>query len=651
MPRFTRPALLFLLLTGASAIFAQNSISPATGKPLTPEALLGRRHLSDLEFSPDGSRVALVVSEPAKGDQRPRHIWLFETSSGSFRQLTYSAKSESSPKWSPDGKTLAFLSDRGDADQRQIYLLSMSGGDAAPLTKGKRSITHFAWSHDGKQIAFLAPNAKTDAEEKKEKDKDDAKSVDRDDKHSRLWVLNLADHSERALTPENFNVADLAWFPDGRSLALIATDHPESDRDTERIFQVQTAASDTKSAMKQLFAPSGPFGNLDVAPSGHAISFVGSREDGPSPHDLLLLPAGMPAAKNLTAVSLDRPVFAYRWTSDGNIVLLAADGFTRKLIRFTEAGAREDIATPGSMPSAFAVSPTDSLAFVGESSIEPQELCYAAAGQQPKKFPSFNKSFDEFAATRPEIYKYKSVGGLEIEAAVLKPSNYDGKTKLPLIALIHGGPTGAWESSIDDWGQLLVARGYAIFYPNIRGSVGYGEKFIESNRADWGGADFLDVMAGIDDLIAKGIADPNRLGIGGWSYGGYMSEWAITQTTRFKAAVSGAGMANLISEYGTEQHPSYDEWFWSVPYEKPTGFLNHSPFVFLKDAKTPTLILQGDADTVDPLGQSQELYRGLKRYGVETELVVYPREPHGIHEEKHLLDRLNRILAWYTSHL
>jgi len=463
--------------------------------------------------------------------------------------------------------------------------------------------------------------------------------------------VNLADHSERALTPENFNVADLAWFPDGRSLALIATDHPESDRDTERIFQVQTAASDTKSAMKQLFAPSGPFGNLDVAPSGHAISFVGSREDGPSPHDLWLLPAGMPAAKNLTAVSLDRPVFAYRWTSDGNIVLLAADGFTRKLIRFTEAGAREDIATPGSMPSAFAVSPTDSLAFVGESSIEPQELCYAAAGQQPKKFPSFNKSFDEFAATRPEIYKYKSVGGLEIEAAVLKPSNYDGKTKLPLIALIHGGPTGAWESSIDDWGQLLVARGYAIFYPNIRGSVGYGEKFIESNRADWGGADFLDVMAGIDDLIAKGIADPNRLGIGGWSYGGYMSEWAITQTTRFKAAVSGAGMANLISEYGTEQHPSYDEWFWSVPYEKPTGFLNHSPFVFLKDAKTPTLILQGDADTVDPLGQSQELYRGLKRYGVETELVVYPREPHGIHEEKHLLDRLNRILAWYTSHL
>src|SRR5258708_18350221 len=264
-----------------TANFAQQPATSAA-KMLAPESLLTLRHLSSLEFSPDGSRVALVVAEPATGDQRSSHIWLFDTSHSSFRQLTYSAKSESSPKWSPDGKSLAFLSNR-DADQ-QIYLLSMTGGDAAPLTKGKRSISHFAWSHDGKQIAFLAPNAKTDAEEKKEKDKDDAKAVDRDDKHSRLWILNLADHSERALTPENFNVADLAWFPDGCSLTVIATDHPESDRDTERIFQIHTAASDTKSAMKQLSAPSGPFSNLDVAPSGHAISFVRPPEHGPSPH-------------------------------------------------------------------------------------------------------------------------------------------------------------------------------------------------------------------------------------------------------------------------------------------------------------------------------------------------------------------------------
>jgi dipeptidyl aminopeptidase/acylaminoacyl peptidase len=217
--------------------------------------------------------------------------------------------------------------------------------------------------------------------------------------------------------------------------------------------------------------------------------------------------------------------------------------------------------------------------------------------------------------------------------------------------LVHGGPTGRWSESIETWGQLLVTHGYAVFYPNIRGSVGYGQKFVEANRGDWGGGDFKDVMAGVEDLVKRGVADPEKLGIGGWSYGGYMAEWAITQTNVFKAAVSGAGMANLISEFGTEDHPAGDEWFYGVPWEQPEGFLNSSPFVHLKKAKTPTLVLQGDADAVDPLGQSQELYRGLKRYGVEAEFVVYPREPHGFHEEKHLLDRLNRILAWYDKYL
>ena len=642
-------AAIVFLFPLSSANFAQQDAAPASRKPLTPEALISLHRLSDLEFSPDGSRFAFVVSEPPKADQHPAHIWLFEISSGIFRQLTYSEKSESSPKWSPDGKSLAFLSNR-DANQ-QIYLLSMNGRESAPLTKGKRNISRFAWSRDSKQIAFLAPDSKTEAEEKKEKDKDDARIVDKEDKHARLWLINVADKSERALTPANFSLSDLAWFPDGNSLAVIATDHPESDRNTERIFLVQTSVNDAKAAMKLLLTPRGPFGELAIAPSGRTISFIGSREDGPAPHDLWLLPVNMPAAKNLTSASLDRTVFSYRWNRDASLILLAADGFTRKLIRYTSSNEREDIPTPETMPSSFAVADNGTIAFVGETSTEPQEIWIGTAGQQPKKSSSFNKFFDAFSTIKPEVYKYISFDGLEIEAALLKPSGYDGKSKLPLIALIHGGPTGAWESSVEAWGQLLVARGYAVFYPNIRGSIGYGEKFIESNRADWGGGDFKDIIWGVDDLVAKGIADSNRLAIGGWSYGGYMSEWAITQTTRFKAAVSGAGMANLISEYGTEQHPSYDEWFWNVPYEKPEGFLNSSPFVHVRSAKTPTLILQGDADTVDPLGQSQELYRGLKRYGVDTELVVYPREPHGFHEEKHLIDRLNRIVSWYDKYM
>ena len=199
--------------------------------------------------------------------------------------------------------------------------------------------------------------------------------------------------------------------------------------------------------------------------------------------------------------------------------------------------------------------------------------------------------------------------------------------------------------------QVLVANGFAVLQPNFRGSTGKGLVFAQANKNTWGKGDYEDCMTGVDTMIANGIADPDRLGAFGWSYGGYMAEWAITQTTDFKAAVSGAGMANLISEFGMEDHPAGDEWFYGVPWEKPEGFLNSSPFIHLKNAKTPTLVLQGDADPIDPLGQSQELYRGLKRYGVEADMVVYPREPHGFHEEKHLLDRLNRILAWYDKYL
>ncbi|PYU70963.1 MAG: hypothetical protein DMG49_10335 [Acidobacteria bacterium] len=405
--------------------------------------------------------------------------------------------------------------------------------------------------------------------------------------------------------------------------------------------------------MTQVLAPRGPFGNIRIAADGRRMAFVGCREDGPTPHDLILAHHGDKATQNLSGASVDRPVLDHRWSKDGGLLAVVGDGFRTKLVAFTAEGALKDVPATPANPNAFAVSDSGEIAFAGQTATTPQELWLWDQKGPPNQISHLNDSWKLYTLSAPEFYKYKSFDGLDIEAALLKPLGYDGKSKLPLVALIHGGPTGAWQDSVEIWGQLLAAHGYAVFYPNIRGSSGYGEKFIEMNRGDWGGGDYRDVMAGVDDLIARGIADPEKLAIGGWSYGGYMSEWAITQTTRFKAAFSGAGLSNLISEYGTEQGPSYDEWFYGVPYEpeKVAGFLNSSPVVNLRNAKTPTLILQGDADPVDPPGQSQELYRGLKRYGVETELVVYPREPHGFHEEKHLLDRLNRILAWYDKHL
>jgi dipeptidyl aminopeptidase/acylaminoacyl peptidase len=656
MNRILSVAALLALSFPVTPILAQETSKGSSPKLLTPEASLNMRSISDLQFSTDGNRLAFVVTEPAKGERRARHIWLYEKRSGAVRQFTYSAKSDFSPRWSPDGKQLAFLSDRDE--QQQIYAMRADGGEASALTKGKRGVSSFAWSPDGKLIAFLAPDAKTEAEEKKEKDKDDAHVTDKEDKHARLWLLTLAIGEAKALTDPNWEISEVVWHPSGTSLLLNATDHPESDQNTERIFSFRIGDAvngdrKTADAMTLLLAPRGPFGNVRITADGQRMAFVGCREDGPQPHDLMIIQHGSRGAQNLTGASVDRPVFDYRWSKDGGLLALVEDGFHSKFVAFTAEGALRDVPAIPVNPTAFSLSDSGEVAFAGHTGATPPELWVWDQKGAPKQVSHLNESWKQYALSAPEFYRYKSFDGQEIEAALLKPLGYDGKAKLPLIALIHGGPTGAWSDSIEAWGQLLAARGYAVFYPNIRGSSGYGQKFIEMNRGDWGGGDYRDVMAGVDDLIAKGVADPEKLAIGGWSYGGYMSEWAITQTTRFKAAVSGAGLSNLISEYGTEQGPSYDEWFYGVPYdpEKVAGFLNSSPFVHLRNVKTPTLILQGDSDPVDPLGQSQELYRGLKRYGVETELVVYPREPHGFHEEKHLLDRLNRILAWYDKHL
>jgi len=642
---FASVVALFSLSVLFASVRAQEAAKPSEPKLLTPETSLNLRSISDLQFSPDGNRVAFVVTEPPKGEQRARHIWLYGKASGTVRQFTFSAKNESNPRWSPDGKELAFLSNR-DGDQ-QIYRMRMDGGEASVITKGKRAVKDFEWSPDGKQIAFLAPDAKSESEEKREKDKDDAHVVDREDKQARLWILNLASGEARALTPANWRATDLAWAPSGDRIVLSATETPAADQETNRIFIVSLP----EGKPKQLAAPHGPFGELRVSPDEKFLAFVGSRVDGPEPHDLLLQPLSGGATQNLTGASVDRRIYQFHWRSEGGIVAAAADGFRSKFVAFDRGRTQEDLPSFASNPGQFAVSSGGEIAFVGQSATEPQEIWIWDLKTAPKQVSQLNAAWQGVALSKPEYFKYKSFDGQEIEAALLKPPVYNGGGELPLIALIHGGPTGRWSDAVETWGQLLAAHGYGVFYPNVRGSIGYGQKFVEANRGDWGGGDFKDVMGGVDELIKRGIADPERLGIGGWSYGGYMAEWAITQTTRFKAAVSGAGMANLISEYGTEEHPASDEWFFGVPYEKPEGFLNSSPFLYVKNVKTPTLILQGEADTVDPLGQSQELYRGLKRYGVETELVVYPREPHGFHEEKHMLDRLNRILAWYDKYL
>jgi len=622
---------LLLLISVIGAVVA--------AAPLTPEKALKTRDASELRYSPDGGRLAFVVREPVSGRDTFRHIWVYDVARGESRQWTYSTKSEHEPRWSPDGKYLAFLSDR--EDQTQIWLMPLDGGEASKLTSAKNSVQTFRWSPDSKKIAYLASDPKTDAEEKKSKEFDDPRVIDRDDKHSRLWTVDVGSKQVHQETRDPWALHEIEWMPDGKRLLVVATDKPAVESNTSRIFLLSLEGD----RMDEVLTPRGPFHGIKVAPNGGAFAYVGARSDGPQPHDLFRCSFSDHLPRNLTGETIDRPVTNYEWINDSDIAVEFLNGFHTEL---NALGSKpHKLVTDDSVdPQSFALDGRGHVAYVAGNASSLAELYV-----EGKRVTHFNDALDGISVAKPEFFRYKSFDGLPIEAALYRPAGSVEGRPGPLVVLVHGGPTGAWTNHFDALAQLLVAHGYNVFLPNIRGSVGYGQKFVEANRGDWGGADFKDVMAGVDDLIRRNVADPARLGICGWSYGGYMAEWAITQTNRFKAAVSGAGMADLATEFGTESSPVYDEWFYGTPYENLAGFQKSSPITFIKNAKTPTLILQGEADTTDPMSQSQMLYRGLKRYNVPAEFVVYPREPHGIREEKHLADRYVRITGWFDKYL
>src|SRR6202521_4509543 len=320
---------------GFLAIFALAATLSAQEKStaLTPEASLNLRRLASARSPRDGAPLPFVVADPQKSEERASHIWILDNKTSGVRQFTYSPKSESSPRWSPDGRQLAFLSNRAE-DQQQIYLMRVDGGEAAALTKGKRSIQSFEWSPDGKQIAFLAPDAKTEAEEKKEKDKDDAHVADKEDNRARLWLLTLSAGEAKALTKPNWEIHEAEWHPSGSGLMLIATDHPESDQETNRLFFFRLSDN----SLTQVLAPRGPFGEIRIAPDGKATAFVGSRVDVPVPHDLMIVHQADRAAQNLTGASIDRPIVEYRWGKDSSLLVVIADGFRNKSVAFTPQG-------------------------------------------------------------------------------------------------------------------------------------------------------------------------------------------------------------------------------------------------------------------------------------------------------------------------
>jgi dipeptidyl aminopeptidase/acylaminoacyl peptidase len=609
--------------------------------PLTIDQAIDVREPADLQFSADGKLLAFTLQEPPTATKpAQRHIWVLRADDRDVRQWTTSAKSEHTPRWSPDGLTLAFLSDREDTTQ--IWLMPANGGEAIKLTSGKNAIESFRWSPDGKRIAFLAADPRSADEEKKQKDQDDARVIDVDRKPTGIWTVDVATKAAKRVTAGPWHFRELEWLPGGRRILAVGTSRPADEhRGLERLCDV--SLEDGK--VQEILAPKGPIGRMQVSPNGATVAFNSSPEDGPTAQDLFLMPLDSRAPKNITGGAKDRPVLWFQWLDDTGLAALFNAGFHTELA--TVGGAARRLVSDDTLDvSAAAVSRQGKAAYVAESAAIPPEVWYDG-----KPVSHFNDALKAAPLAHAELFRYPSFDGMEIEAALYRGAGATAGRPQPLVVLVHGGPAGAWRNRFDALTQLLTARGYTVMQPNIRGSVGYGQKFLASNRADWGGGDFKDVMAGVDDLVRRKIADPDRLAIGGWSYGGYMAEWAITQTDRFKAAISGAGMADLATEYGTESRPEGDEWYYGTPYENLAGFQKSSPIVYIARAKTPTLILQGEADTTDPLSQSQMLYRGLKRYNVPAEFVVYPREPHGLRERYHIVDRYRRSLEWIEKYL
>ena len=472
-----RIVLVSAILAASSVLSTSAASRQASAPPLTPEQTLDRRAIGDLEFSPDGARLAFTVTEPPKGTTRPRHVWMLDVASGHVRQLTHSDKTESGPRWAPDGRSLAFISDRDGAPG--LYLLPLDGGEGTRLVDSKEAVRAFRWSPDGRQIALLMPEAKPDALDKREKEKDDARVVDKDDRLARLWVVDVSSHALRQVTSGAWEIDQFEWLPAGDRVVASATRTPESDQNTNRIYAVAIADGQ----FSEIAAPRGPFGGLAVSPDGASIAYVGSRVDGPEPHDLWLQPTGGGAARNLTGATVDRPLSRPEWIDGRTLMATEQRGFASALVSLGLDGRAHGLDGLRVNPSAFARASNGTIAYVGETAAEAPEVWIKTPDAPAKAATTLNATWATIAVVAPEFVHYKSFDGAEIEGALLLPggATYGGYAgpRLPFVVLVHGGPTGRWSDAFEPWGQLLVARGYAVLYPNVRGSTGYGERFVE----------------------------------------------------------------------------------------------------------------------------------------------------------------------------
>jgi dienelactone hydrolase len=650
-----------------------DSAGTDTGAPMawTPETMMKVRGVEGARVSPDGARAAFVVTDAVMTDEKSEfvaQIWLGNIDGSDSYPATFGETSSRNPQWSPDGKWLAFTAKRGE--KVNLLRLRLSGGEAEPLlTNLKSDVGEFRWSPDGQQIAFLMTDPKTEDEEKNEKSKNDWRYENEDLKYSRLYVVPVEKDANgkrefRKLTAEDYNVGALAegpfdWSPDGKRIAFVHMEGITADSwPSSKISIVTVDSGEVRPLVAEPAAAAQPV----FSPDGQTIAFVLSYNPPTwaSAWQIHLIPASGGEIHSLPNTHNEGPTLT-GWSADGKHIFFAEMRGTGTALSSMDvaSGKIDMIYAADGVSWGFHLNTTKThFGFHRQTSDTPVEAFAAPVTDfVPVRISAINQNLPDFPLGKTEIIRWNAPDGQEIEGLLTYPVGYEPGQKVPLILNVHGGPAGVFLDTFTAMpgiysAALFAAQGIAVLRPNPRGSTGYGSKFRHANLKDWGGDDYLDLMAGVVFAVTKGIADKDRLGVMGWSYGGFMTSWIITHTQRFKAASIGAPVTNLVSFNGTADIPSFlPSYFGAEFWDDPDIYATHSPISFVKDVSTPALIQHCEGDIRVPISQGLEFYNALRRQNVPVRMLRIPRQTHGPTEPRMYVKIMASNLEWFQKYL
>ena len=663
----------FVLAVGLAGVFVcsasaqqNHDAAPNAGRRVDPlHALLFVQTFSEVDLSPDGKRVAWVEGELDKDGAQTgaSKIYIAElAAAGDAKRISACGAAnhcaEHGLAWSPDGRQLAFLSDAAKAGQLELYVTD--GGDAAPrkLTDATSLLAGPRWAPDGKSIALLWTENATRAAGPLVAETAETGVIKDAFFEQRLAVVDAAGGTLRAITPADTYIYEYDWAPDAKCLVVTAAKgNGDNNWYIAELFAVDVAAAQ----MRSLYKPKWQIARPVYSRDGESVAFIeGLMSDEDSVGgDVFVIPSAGGAPRNLTPNRKASAVLL-AWTTDGKLIDMEnVDGESSVAQIDPSSGKMETLfhepalLTVGYWSTSLSLTADGKVAaFVRSSFAQPPEIWAGPMGKW-KQLTRRN------AQARPAWGDVKSLhwksGGETVQGWLIYPANFDASKKYPLVVLVHGGPgegiQPSWPGGLS-YEMALPARGYFVFVANPRGSFGHGEAFTRGNIRDFGYGDWQDILAGVDEVLRVAPVDPARLGLTGWSYGGYMTMWGVTQTNRFRAAVAGAGIANLASYYGENK---IDQWmipfFGKSYYDDPQVYVRSSPLTHIKNVKTPTLVIVGDSDGECPTPQSYEFWHALKTLGVKTELVVYEHEGHVFVKPEHQRDVIERVSAWFDEYL